>query len=116
MYFDLVFRNGCKRPKTGRRSATAEQVRILPRYLAMLHATPYVDQWPPGGRKMAEGGHKMADGVWKGVTYVIGHSLREHGSTFKKSEMATRGPQNGGRGLERSVNIGYWPFRATFAK
>ena len=30
--------------------------------------------------------------------------------------MATRGPQNGRRGLERGSTLGYWPFLATFAK
>ena len=33
-----------------------------------------------------------------------------------KSKMAFRGPQNGWRGLERGVTLGYWPFQATFAK
>ena len=30
--------------------------------------------------------------------------------------MAARGPQNGRRGLERGLTLGYWPFRATLAK
>ena len=30
--------------------------------------------------------------------------------------MATRWPQKGQRGLERGLTLGYWPFRATFAK
>ena len=57
---------------------TAEQVRILPRYLAMLHATPYVDQ----------------------SDYLPDSSVG----------------LEGGLGFKHSVNIGYWPFRATFAK
>ena len=31
-------------------------------------------------------------------------------------KMAARGPQNGGQGLERDLTLGYWPFRAIFAK
>ena len=33
-----------------------------------------------------------------------------------KSKMAARGPKNGRRGLERGQTLGYWQFRAIFAK
>ena len=37
-------------------------------------------------------------------------------SEASKSKMAARGPQNGGRGLERGVALGYWALQTTFAK
>ena len=72
----------------------------------------------------------MADGVWK-VFYpqIFGHSRQLSLNKFfdlstpyfdqseaSKYKMAARGPQNGRRGLERGLTLGYWPFRATFAK
>ena len=33
-----------------------------------------------------------------------------------KSKMAARGSQDGRRGLERGLTLGYWAFGVTFAK
>ena len=73
----------------------------------------------------------MADGVWKGVLpLVIGHSEQLLLNRFfnlrtpsmrnmeppANSKMAAKGPQNGRRGLERGLTLGYWLLRTTLAE
>ena len=65
----------------------------------------------------------MADGVWKGFNYRLFSKQLSLNKFFDpstpsmrniespaKSKMAARGSQNGGRGLERGLSLGYWAF------
>ena len=56
-----------------------------------------------------------ARGLQNGLNIVFNVVLNI-GFNIAKSQMAARGPQNGRRGLESGLTLGYWPFPATFAK